>query len=445
MKKVAFRNLGCKVNEYEMEYMSQRMAKNGFTIVPFAQKADIYVINTCTVTNIADRKSRQMLHQAKKRNPDAIVVAVGCYVQTDTQNAYNDDAVDIIIGNNHKKDIDVIINKYLETGICDMDNVSDLSQPVEYERMTVEKTGEHTRAFMKIQDGCNQFCSYCAIPLSRGRIRSRCLEDIKEEAELLAGNGYCEVVLTGIHLSSYGIDFLNAARETNLSYNELAQDGGYTNKELLDVIDEVSKIEGIKRIRLGSLEPRLITDEFLKRLSSNSKICPHFHLSLQSGCNETLKRMNRKYTTEEFKRGVDLIRKYFDTPAVTTDVIVGFPGETDEEFEQTYEFLKEIEFFEMHVFKYSRRKNTVADKLPDQVSDEDKDIRSDRLLKLDETLTHKYIQSKLGSRAEVLFEEKKDGKFVGHTREYIKVVRESKTDLKGEIKTVILDENNCLE
>ncbi len=472
MKKVAFRNLGCKVNEYELEYMQQKMSENGYEIVPFDTKADIYVVNTCTVTNIADRKSRQMLHKAKKENPGAIVVAVGCYVQTDTKGAGDDDAVDIAIGNNHKAEIATIIAEYITknagecrrgsndtdaSGECRRDNndisvstkcsqdiatsaecsrnknikVSDLTAPVPYESMLITRTSEHTRAFMKIQDGCNQFCSYCAIPLARGRIRSRKLNDILEEASALANNGYHEVVLTGIHLSSYGLDFHGE------NYNIVAKEQGYTNEDLLNVIEEVAKIPGISRIRLGSLEPRLITEEFLSRLSKVEAICPHFHLSLQSGCDETLKRMNRKYTTAEFKHAVELLRTYFDNPAVTTDVIVGFPGETNEEFEITYNFLKEIKFFEMHVFKYSRRRNTVADKLPNQVSDRDKDIRSDRLLELDEELSTQFRNSYIGKEVEVLFEELKDGRWVGHTKEYILCsVGDSGEALGGVIKKI---------
>ncbi|MCQ2081261.1 MAG: tRNA (N(6)-L-threonylcarbamoyladenosine(37)-C(2))-methylthiotransferase MtaB [Lachnospiraceae bacterium] len=439
MKKVAFRNLGCKVNEYEIEYMQQRMAESGFEVVPFAQKADIYVINTCTVTNIADRKSRQMLHQAKKRNKDAIVVAVGCYVQTSPEEAAKDAAIDIIIGNNHKNDIAKIVTDYINDQNTDNSYLSDLVKPVNYEDMTLKKTSSHTRAFIKIQDGCNQFCSYCAIPLARGRIRSRSLESILNEVEILASNGYQEVVLTGIHLSSYGIDFLDNDSETPLSYNELAKDGGFTNVSLLNVIREVAKIEKIKRIRLGSLEPRLITDEFLEGLSKIEKICPHFHLSLQSGCDKTLERMNRKYTTDEFRKSVSLLRKYFNNPAITTDVIVGFPGETKEEFETTVKFLKEIKFFEMHVFKYSKRKNTVASRLKDQVSDEDKDIRSNILLDLDAELSREFRKEYLNREVEVLIEEKKNGKYIGHTKEYIMVSKDSDEDIKGQILTLMLD------
>ena len=442
MKKVAFRNLGCKVNEYEMEYMQQRMVEKGYSFVPFDTKADIYVVNTCTVTNIADRKSRQMLHRAKKTNPDAIVVAVGCYVQTDTEGASKDSAIDILIGNNQKGRLPEIIEEYLlerektaaenDTNAIKSVRVIDISKESEYENMHIEKTAEHTRAFVKIQDGCNQFCSYCAIPLARGRIRSRGVEDVLSEVRDLAKNGYKEIVLTGIHLSSYGIE------DKYKSYNEMAR-LKETNTALLNVISKVSNIDGIERIRLGSLEPRLITEDFLRELSKVDKLCPHFHLSLQSGCNETLKRMNRHYTTEEFKESVGLLRKYFNDPAITTDVIVGFPGETAEEFEITRHFLSEIGFFEMHVFKYSRRKNTVADKLPNQVSDADKDIRSDELLSLDEKMSDRFKNRYLGREVEVLFEECVDGEFIGHTREYIKVAAKGNINLCGQIRKLVLD------
>lgn len=427
MKKVAFRNLGCKVNEYEIEHMQQRMAEKGYFIVPFDAKADIYVINTCTVTNIADRKSRQMLHRAKKENPEAIVVAVGCYVQSDPEKAAKDQAVDIIIGNNQKSKIADIIDEYFENHAVSIETVSDLTKPVEYEEMQIDHTEEHTRAFIKIQDGCNQFCSYCEIPIVRGRIRSRSLESILTECRNLADNGYSEVVLTGIHLSSYGLD------GTGISYNEAAKDGAFTNKALLEVITEVSKIDGIKRIRLGSLEPRLITEEFLKILTKVDKICPHFHLSLQSGSNETLKRMNRHYTTAEYANSVKLLRMYFDDPAITTDVIVGFPQETQEEFEESCEFVKEMGFFELHVFKYSRRKGTVADKMAGQIPENVKDERSEKLITIGNKLSDEFRKRYEGRQVEVLFEEKKGTSMVGHTREYIMVGTLSDDVKRGQI------------
>lgn len=433
MKKVAFRNLGCKVNEYEIEHMQQRMVEKGYFIVPFDTKADIYVINTCTVTNIADRKSRQMLHRAKKENPEAIVVAVGCYVQSDPEKAAKDQAVDIIIGNNQKSKIAEIIDEYLNAHEISHETVQDLTQPVEYEEMQIDHTEEHTRAFIKIQDGCNQFCSYCEIPIVRGRIRSRGIESIITECENLAKNGYSEVVLTGIHLSSYGLD------GANISYNEVAKDGSFTNNDLLQVIIEVSKIDGIKRIRLGSLEPRLITEDFLKVLSGVDKLCPHFHLSLQSGSNETLKRMNRHYTTTEYSNSVSLLRKYFDDPAITTDVIVGFPGESEEEFNQTCDFVKEIGFFELHVFKYSRRKGTVADQMSGQIPENIKDERSEKLISIGNELSDKFRKRYEGRLVEVLFEEKKGASMVGHTREYIMVGSQTDNIEKGQIVTMKID------
>ena len=432
MKKVAFRNLGCKVNEYELEFMQQKMSESGFSIVPFDTKADIYVINTCTVTNIADRKSRQMLHKAKKENPEALVVAVGCYVQTDESGAEKDSAVDIIIGNNNKARIADIISDYLKDHSKNR-AVEDLRESVRYEDMRISKTMEHTRAFMKIQDGCNQFCSYCAIPLARGRIRSRKPEDTVSEARLLADNGYKEVVLTGIHLSSYGIDFHKDENGKIKSYNELVKDGKYTNSDLLDIINKVAAVEGIKRIRLGSLEPRLITEEFARKLSEVPKLCPHFHLSLQSGCDETLKRMNRHYTTEEYMESLSILRKYFDMPAITTDVIVGFPQETDEEFEKTRKFIEQARFFELHVFKYSKRKNTVAAGMSGQVTEDVKSERSDILIKLDEVLSDEFRRNFINRETEVLFEEEKNGVFEGHTREYVKVGMKSDKNLKGQI------------
>lgn len=433
MKKVAFQNLGCKVNEYEMEFMQQIMSQNGYEIVPFDTKADIYIVNTCTVTNIADRKSRQMLHRAKKRNPEAIVVAAGCYVQTDTEGSKNDEAVDIVIGNNKKSMLPEIIEQYIKNHKISEDTVLDLTHVSEYEDMHITHTQEHTRAFIKIQDGCNQFCSYCAIPLSRGRIRSRNEESILREVENLANNGYAEVVITGIHLSSYGIDIDNRLNGTNYSYNDLAKEEGYTNERLLDIIKKVSNIKGIERIRLGSLEPRLITDEFLENLSKIEKLCPHFHLSLQSGCDETLKRMNRKYTSEEYLKSVELLRKYFDNPAITTDIIVGFPGETDEEFMITMNFVRKVSFFEIHVFKYSKRSGTVAATMKNQIKDEIKDERSSRLIALSKELENEYKELMKGRESEVLFEEMSDGVCIGHTREYLKVGMRTEEDLSNVI------------
>ena len=364
MKKVALHNLGCKVNAYETEAMQEMLEHAGYEIVPFQEGADIYVINTCTVTNIADRKSRQMLHRARKMNPDAVVVAAGCYVQAQAEKQVIDPCIDIVLGNNKKQDLLTALQAY-EEAHGDLREVIDINHTKEYENLHLTKQGEHTRAYIKVQDGCNQFCSYCIIPYARGRVRSRAKEDVVAEVTDLAKNGYQEVVLTGIHLSSYGIDFEN---EDNL----------------LSLIRAVHEIEGIKRIRLGSLEPRIITEEFVQAIAALPKMCPHFHLSLQSGCNETLKRMNRRYTSEEFYEKCEILRKYFEKPALTTDVIVGFPQETEEEFETTYEFLKKICFYETHIFKYSKREGTKAAVMQGQIPEQIKAKRSARLIELGE-------------------------------------------------------------
>ena len=451
MKKVAFRNLGCKVNEYEMEYMQQRMAEKGYLIVPFDTKSDIYVINTCTVTNIADRKSRQMIHKARKLNPDAIVVAVGCYAQTDTEGAVNDNAADIIVGNNNKARLPEIIDEYIKehSGTPDAPEhapeiiVDDLSIDPIYEEMGIERSAVHTRAFIKIQDGCNQFCSYCAIPIARGRIRSRKKESIVEEVTSIAQNGCHEIVITGIHLSSYGIDFHPDENGKVRSYNEMAGNGHFVNRALLDVISACNDIEGIERIRLGSLEPRLISDEFLQELTEFHKVCPHFHLSLQSGCDETLKRMNRRYTTGEYSDSVALLRKYYDDPAITTDVIVGFPGETDEEFEESMKFVEKTGFFELHVFKYSKRDKTVAATMKGQLPESVKQARSEKLIALGERLSEEFCSRYKGRNVEVLFEERKNGLMRGHTREYILVEKASDKDLSGTIENLCFDGTYC--
>lgn len=408
MKTVAFHNLGCKVNSYEMDVMLQELRKHGYEIVAFEEKADIYIVNTCTVTNMADRKSRQMLHKAKKTNPEAIVVAVGCYVQSDTEGVRADAAVDLMIGNNKKKDLVAILENYMN-GI-EEESVIDINHTDEYEEMRLTGTQEHTRAYIKIQDGCNQFCSYCMIPYARGRVRSRRKEDILEEIKGLLQAGYQEFVLTGIHISSYGVDLKKA---------------GTSEDDLLSLMQAIDKIAGVKRLRLGSLEPRIITEEFAKGISALEHICPHFHLSLQSGCEETLKRMNRHYTPEQFYAGVELLRKTFEHPAITTDVIVGFPGETAEEFETTRAFLEKVKFYEMHVFKYSKRKGTRAAVMENQIPEPVKTQRSNVLIAMDEKDTAIFREYYLGKEAEVLLEEKKEigGQeyWIGHTKEYVKV------------------------
>ena len=402
MKKVALHNLGCKVNAYETEAMQEMLKNHGYEIVPFKEGADIYIINTCTVTNMADRKSRQMLHRAKKMNPEAIVVACGCYVQAMKEQV--DESIDIVVGNNRKKDIVEILAEYEEKAGNVQTELIDINHTKEYEELSLSQTGEHTRAYIKVQDGCNQFCSYCIIPYARGRVRSRERAHVVDEVKTLAENGYKEVVLTGIHLSSYGIDI-----EDNL----------------LSLIRDIHEVEGIERIRMGSLEPRIITEEFAKELSSMRKICPHFHLSLQSGCNATLKRMNRKYTAEEYFEKCELLRKYFKNPALTTDVIVGFPGETEEEFAESKAFVDKVNFYETHIFKYSKREGTVAAGMPDQVPDQIKTIRSNELIELGKTKKKQYEDRLIGTTQEVLIEEEiqRDGEIlqIGHTKEYVKI------------------------
>ena len=384
MRKAALHNLGCKVNAYETEAMQEMLEQNGYEIVPFAEGADVYVINTCTVTNMADRKSRQMLHRARKMNPNAVVVAAGCYVQA--QGVKADDCIDIIIGNNKKKDLIAILDEHfakIEEKEPQVELI-DIAHTHEYEEMRVSRQAEHTRANVKVQDGCNQFCSYCIIPYARGRVRSRKMEDVLAEVHTLASNGYQEIVLTGIHLSSYGID---------------------TGENLLELIRAVHQVEGILRIRLGSLEPRIITREFAEGIAALPKMCPHFHLSLQSGCNTTLKRMNRRYTAEEYYEKCELLREVFDHPALTTDVIVGFPGETEEEFRESKAFLEKVNFYETHIFKYSRRQGTKAAEMKDQVPEPVK------------TETWQ----------------------IGHTREYVKVGRKTEENLTNQLINVEIE------
>lgn len=414
MKSVALHNLGCKVNAYETDVMRQMLRENGYRIVDFDEKADIYIINTCSVTNIADRKSRQMLHRAKKQNPDAVVVAAGCYVQNNEKAAAGDAGVDIVVGNNRKGEIVRILDEYfLSRGVRDA--VIDIGAEDAYEDMMLKTPPDHTRAYVKIQDGCNQFCSYCAIPLARGRVRSRGAQSVLDEVRGLAVAGCREVVLTGIHLSSYGLDFLGVR---SADYRDACKAG-----LLPELIERIAEIPQISRIRLGSLEPRIITEEFTGRLSACDKLCPHFHLSLQSGCDATLRRMNRHYDTAGFRRSVETLRKYFPRAAVTTDVIVGFPGETEEEFAQTVSFLEEICFYEMHVFKYSARAGTPAAAMDGQVPDAVRAQRSDRLIGLTKRQSKAYREAYIGRPAEILTEEFKEigGALyaVGHTKDYV--------------------------
>ena len=407
-KKAALHNLGCKVNAYEVEAMQQLLEKAGYEIVPFEPGADVYLINTCTVTNIADRKSRQMLHKAKKMNPDAIVVATGCYVQTDEGKLDKDEAVDLILGNNQKKQIVEVLEEY-ERQHKKQKHVIKINQTKEYEELEISHTAEHVRAYIKVQDGCNQFCTYCIIPYARGRVRSRKISQVIEEVQTLAARGYKEVVLTGIHLSSYGLDFPEEERET-----------------LLSLIKAVHEVQGIQRIRLGSLEPRIITEEFARTISALPKMCPHFHLSLQSGCDATLERMNRRYTSTEYAEKCTLLRKYFDNPALTTDVIVGFPMETEEEFRMSRDFVDSIHFYETHIFKYSRRHGTKAAAMDGQLTESQKAIRSDEMLALNEKHSREYEEAMLGRELEILLEEEieMNGEqwYLGRSKEYIKAV-----------------------
>lgn len=415
-KKAALHNLGCKVNAYETEAMKELLREDGYEIVDFHDKADVYVVNTCTVTSVADQKSRQTLHRAKKENPDAIVVAAGCYVQTAADKLRKDNYIDILIGNNKKDQLVNKIHEYIK-GQEREESIMDVNKgKISYEALRVNSTGKNTRAFVKIQDGCNEFCTYCLIPYARGRNRFRDIASIKEEVKKFAKNGYKEVVLTGIHLSAFGEN----------------EDFG-----LIDVIESISEVSGIERIRLGSIEPRIITEDFARRVSKIKKFCPHFHLSLQSGCNKILKRMNRKYTKEEFREGCILLRKYFKDPALTTDVIVGFPGETEEDFMESYEFYKDINFYEMHVFKFSKRRGTGAYIMPNQVTNDEKTRRSHILLSLAKKNGREYREKLIGTEVEVLIECKEfiNKKFywTGFTKTYVRVIVDSKEDLKDRI------------
>ena len=423
MRKAALHNLGCKVNAYETEAMQELLEQAGYQIVPFEEQADVYIINTCTVTNVADRKSRQMIHRARKRNPGAVIVAAGCYVQT-KDTAGLDADIDIVIGNNKKKEIAKVLEDYFQekgAGAKKIERV-DIGHTSEYEDLTVSHTAGHTRVFLKVQDGCNQFCSYCIIPYARGRVRSRSREEVVAEVRRLAERGYKEVVLTGIHLSSYGTDI---------------------GDDLLSLILSVHQVEGICRIRLGSLEPGIITEEFARTLSECPKFCPHFHLSLQSGCDATLKRMNRRYDTAQYEEKCQILRKYFQDPALTTDVIVGFPGETEEEFEASRAFVDRINFYETHIFKYSRREGTRAAVMDGQIPDSVKTQRSALLLELGQKKQWEYEEKLLGTAREVLMEESVviggETWQVGHTKEYVKIGRKTEEDLSNQLVNVEIE------
>lgn len=428
MRKAALRNLGCKVNYYETEAMAQLLEKAGYEIVAFEDRADVYVINTCSVTNIADRKSRQMLHRAKKRNPQAVVVAAGCYVQAAGEELEKDPAVDIIVGNNKKMDLPRILEKFFAgRELVRGEYLIDIGKTRQYEGLNIDKVAGHTRAFIKIQDGCDQFCSYCIIPYTRGRIRSRKPGEIIKEVENLGSQGYQEMVLTGIHLSSYGAEFEEGKQNA-----------------LVDLLVRLDKIPGIKRLRLGSLEPRIVTEDFARTLAGLKTICPHFHLSLQSGSDSVLKRMNRRYTTAQYREVCRILRTWFDNPAITTDVITGFPGETEEEFRETADFLREIRFYETHIFKYSRREGTRAARMEGQIPESVKASRSDELLAMGAAMSLEYRKSFLGQEKEVLMEEKAvishREYLTGYTKEYVRAAIPWDEGLKGKLVTGVFQE-----
>ena len=428
MRKAALRNLGCKVNYYETEAMAQLLEKAGYEIVAFEDRADVYVINTCSVTNIADRKSRQMLHRAKKRNPQAVVVAAGCYVQAAGEELEKDPAVDIIVGNNKKMDLPRILEKFFAGRELELaEYLIDIGKTRQYEGLNIDKVAGHTRAFIKIQDGCDQFCSYCIIPYTRGRIRSRKPGEIIKEVENLGSQGYQEMVLTGIHLSSYGAEFEEGKQNA-----------------LVDLLVRLDKIPGIKRLRLGSLEPRIVTEDFARTLAGLKTICPHFHLSLQSGSDSVLRRMNRRYTTAQYREVCRILRTWFDNPAITTDVITGFPGETEEEFRETADFLREIRFYETHIFKYSRREGTRAARMEGQIPESVKASRSDELLAMGAAMSLEYRKTFLGQEKEVLMEEKAvishREYLTGYTKEYVRAAIPWDEGLKGKLVTGVFQE-----
>ncbi len=419
-KIVSFITLGCKVNQYETNAMAQKFKEKGYKVIEGEAKADIYVINTCTVTNMSDRKSRQMLRRMKDINKNAIIVACGCYVQVSKEEVEQMEEIDFVLGNNEKKNIVEYVEKYIEENKKE-ENMEDVMQQREFVDFGDVTYTEKTRAVIKVQDGCDRFCSYCIIPYARGRVRSRKPQSVISEIEKIAKQGIQEVVVTGIHVASYGKDFNN-------------------DYKLIDLLEEINKIEGIKRIRLGSIEPLLITEEFVERLKKLEKICHHFHLSLQSGCDETLKRMNRRYTIEEFKEIVNRLRKNYEDVILTTDIIVGFPGETEEEFNKTYEFLKDIKFYKMHVFKYSPRKGTKAAKMPKQIDGKQKEMRSKKLIELSDFNEKTYNEAYINKEVEVLFEEEKEGMYKGHTENYILVYYKSEENLENKMKKVICKE-----
>lgn len=431
MKKVAFYTLGCKVNQYETNAMIEKFLNKKYKIVDFEDMADIYIVNTCTVTNVSDRKSRQIIRRAKQINPDSVLVVTGCYAQVGAKELEQIKEIDLIVGNSEKKNIVEIVENYV--GVAPLGdpqnpktNITDINNQKEFVDLGTTTYTEKTRAVIKVQDGCNNFCSYCIIPYAKGRVRSRKLENIIDEIKAIVEKGIQEVVITGIHVASYGIDFKDS------------------NIRLIDLLEKVNQIEGLKRIRLGSLEPNIITDEFVERLKKLDKICEHFHLSLQSGCTETLKRMNRKYTTEDFEKVVKRLRKAFPNVVLTTDIIVGFPDETKEEFNTTYEYLKKIEFYKMHVFKYSQRKGTRAAVMPNQIDSKIKEERSRKLIELSNENEKKFLEKYIGKEVEVLFEQKDNGYIKGHTSNYI-LVKTKEAEIENKIKKVKIEKEENLE
>lgn len=437
-KRVAYLSLGCKVNAYETEAIKNQLRCYGTVEVPFRESADIYVVNTCTVTNVADRKSRQMLRQAKKRNSSAVVVALGCYVQEFYEKHMEDADIDLLIGNRRKGETGALLNRYFEQiqagETPDRIHVNEDKTLTEYEELSMVTEEKSSRAFIKIQDGCNQFCSYCIIPFARGRISSRSEESVLTEVKALVDRGYQEVILTGIHLSSYGLERYSLKEQASLSVNE-------GELPLLKLLRRLQEIPGLQRIRLGSLEPRIITEEFVAAIAGISKVCPHFHLSLQSGCNRTLKNMNRKYTAEEYLVACKILRKYYDMPGITTDIIVGFPMETREDFAECVEFVRTVHFAQIHVFPYSRRKGTVADSMNPQVPEDEKKLREKELLAVEKELRFAYRKQWIGKEVRVLFEETQeiDGVmyYVGYSESYVPYAISTGNDLKNRIFTVV--------
>lgn len=451
--KVLFITLGCKANQYETNAMEQSFIKSGYDIADDSDVPDICVVNTCSVTNIAERKSRQMLRRMKELNKKAIVVACGCYSQVGKDELEDMPEVDIIVGVNDKNNIVEIVEKYIKQSEK-IEEVSDVMHEKRFQDFGTTTYTELTRAVVKIQDGCDRFCSYCIIPYARGRVRSRDVDSILKEIEAISKQGIKEVVLTGIHIASYGKDFTDEkVKEYREKYGYKGDYIKFDPKDdlhtggfrLIELLEQIEKVTDIERIRIGSLEPKLINDEFVKRLANLNKICEHFHLSLQSGCNETLKRMNRRYTVEEFEESTKLLRKYFKDVKLTTDIIVGFPGETDEEFNKTYEFLKKIKFYKMHIFKYSIRKGTVAEKMPNQVDGKLKEERSKILIELSNKNEEEYNQELIGKVVDVLFEERKKEYFEGHTKNYIMVKVKTTENLQNEIKKVKIVRTENLE